>query len=187
MTLLKRTITGIIGIPILLLSILWGYLPFLVLVCGIVVLGLLEFYQLVQKLGLKPYKFIGLLSGVILVIIVFINDPKFGGLIYSEGNSLLISLFIIFIFTIRIVKEDIRGSVSAIGATILGVFYVAWFSSHLIMIRNLRPYGMHYTYILFITIWILDTAAYAIGVKYGRHKLSRTISPNKTIEVSIAA
>jgi phosphatidate cytidylyltransferase len=34
----------------------------------------------------------------------------------------------------------------------------------------------------FSTVWISDTAAYFVGVSYGRHKLAPTISPGKTWE-----
>lgn len=186
MALIKRTITGFVGIPILLLTIWWGYLPFLFLVCGIVVLGLLEFYQLGQMKGLSPFKFIGSICGVILVISIFLNDSKLGVVTYGEENSLLLTFFILLFFIIRVVKKGVEGTISAIGTTLLGIFYVAWLSSYLVLIRNLRPDGAHYTYILFITIWILDTAAYIGGVKYGVHKLAKSISPHKTVEGAIA-
>ncbi len=187
MGLMKRTITGLIAIPILLLIIWWGYFPFLFLVCGIVALALSEFYNLAQRQGFKPFRFGGIVCGVLLVILIFLNDAKFGITVGGEENSLLITSFLLFFFTIRIIKGEIAGTISAIGITLLGVFYVAWFSGYLILIRNFRPYGMQYTYILFLTIWILDTAAYLVGMKYGRHKLAKSVSPHKTIEGSIAA
>ncbi|MCK5533683.1 CDP-archaeol synthase [bacterium] len=187
MALMKRTITGLIGIPILLLIIWWGYLPFLFLVCGIVVLALLEFYHLAQRQGFKPFRFTGTICGLLLVILIFLNDAKLSITAGGEENSLLITFFLLLFFTIRIIKGEVSGSISALGTTLLGIFYVAWFSGYLILIRNLRPYGRQYTYILFVTIWILDTAAYLGGMKFGRHKLAKSISPNKTIEGAVTA
>jgi phosphatidate cytidylyltransferase len=41
---------------------------------------------------------------------------------------------------------------------------------------------MMVVYFLFIVIWSIDTGAYAVGVKLGKHKLSQNISPKKTLE-----
>ncbi|MDD2524535.1 MAG: CDP-archaeol synthase, partial [Endomicrobiaceae bacterium] len=39
---------------------------------------------------------------------------------------------------------------------------------------------------LFVNIWVLDTGAYVVGKKFGKHKLAKFISPKKTIEGAIA-
>lgn len=39
---------------------------------------------------------------------------------------------------------------------------------------------------VFASIWVLDTAAYLVGCRFGRHKLWPRISPGKTVEGSIA-
>ena len=93
MGLMKRTITGLIAIPILLLIIWWGYFPFLFLVCGIVALALSEFYNLAQRQNFKPFRFGGIVCGVLLVILIFLNDAKFGITVGGEENSLLITSF----------------------------------------------------------------------------------------------
>jgi phosphatidate cytidylyltransferase len=55
---------------------------------------------------------------------------------------------------------------------------------HLIYIRNL-PYGMEITFFIFIVNWIVDTMAYIIGSLFGVHRLTKNISPNKTLEGTI--
>jgi len=40
--------------------------------------------------------------------------------------------------------------------------------------------------LILITIWICDTFAYTFGKRLGKHKLYEKVSPNKTIEGSIA-
>ena len=47
-------------------------------------------------------------------------------------------------------------------------------------------YGVKAVFWLLIVIWITDTAAYEIGIRYGRQKLAPKISPHKTVEGAVA-
>ncbi|RPH05034.1 MAG: phosphatidate cytidylyltransferase, partial [bacterium TMED144] len=42
--------------------------------------------------------------------------------------------------------------------------------------------GSRFTLLLFITVWMTDSAAYFIGNAFGRTKMIESISPKKTIE-----
>ena len=66
--------------------------------------------------------------------------------------------------------------------------------SHLVYLRNLGEYGgtlipyptgAGYCFILLLTVLLCDTFCYFIGTKFGKHKLSKVISPNKTIEGAV--
>jgi phosphatidate cytidylyltransferase len=70
--------------------------------------------------------------------------------------------------------------------TLLGVFYVAWSLSHLLLIRDLRPGGREITFLLFAMIWASDTVAYMVGVRWGKHAIAKSISPKKTWEGTLA-
>jgi phosphatidate cytidylyltransferase len=37
-----------------------------------------------------------------------------------------------------------------------------------------------------LTVWILDTAAYAVGSQIGKHKIAKNVSPKKSVEGAIA-
>jgi phosphatidate cytidylyltransferase len=53
------------------------------------------------------------------------------------------------------------------------------------MLRDLKPYGRNMVFSIIICVWIMDTAAYFVGSKFGRNKLN-DISPKKTVEGFIA-
>lgn len=67
------------------------------------------------------------------------------------------------------------------------VIYLGFLPAHLVMLRNaadgLTPWLVFFPLAL---TWVNDTAAYAIGRLFGRHRLAPVISPNKTIEGLIA-
>jgi len=48
------------------------------------------------------------------------------------------------------------------------------------------PNGAYFIWFIFIGAWATDTFAYFIGRKFGKHKLIPEVSPNKTVEGSVA-
>jgi len=54
------------------------------------------------------------------------------------------------------------------------------------ILLRVHPQGLLYTYILLIGVWVHDTLAYFVGSKWGLNKLAPEISPNKSVEGSIA-
>lgn len=59
--------------------------------------------------------------------------------------------------------------------------YVAVLFAHIILVRKL-PFGKYIIWFIFITAWLSDTMAYAVGMRFGRNKLIPQISPKKTVE-----
>jgi phosphatidate cytidylyltransferase len=55
---------------------------------------------------------------------------------------------------------------------------------HIVYIYNLQN-GLNFVVLLFVVVWVLDTASYIFGILFGKHKLSN-ISPKKSIEGAIA-
>jgi phosphatidate cytidylyltransferase len=72
-----------------------------------------------------------------------------------------------------------------IGFTLMGLFMISWCLFHLIALRDIRPDGEALTFMLIVTVWVMDTAAYAFGRFFGKKQLS-TISPKKTWEGAVA-
>ena len=178
---MDRIKAPLVVIPILLLIIHWGVIPFFLLVLGGIIIGLLEFYRLMEKRDYHPQKFLGVLGGFFLCVSFFLFQEKL-----STGvGSFVITVFLLLFLIEAILKKDIKFGVSSVSVTFLGIFYVSWLLSHLILLRDLRPNGEGLVYLLFITTWCVDTGAFWAGLKFGRHKLSHIISPNKSWEGAI--
>jgi len=76
-----------------------------------------------------------------------------------------------------------------LAATILGLFYVPFLLGFLIFIRNIpdvsgfsNHLGGKLIILVFLCIWVCDSAAYIAGSRLGKHKLFPRVSPNKSIE-----
>lgn len=68
--------------------------------------------------------------------------------------------------------------------TMLGVFYVVYFSYHIVLVEQSGEYGL-FVWLIFLSAFGTDIMAYFSGYFLGKHKLSPSISPKKTIEGSI--
>lgn len=71
----------------------------------------------------------------------------------------------------------------AFGIFAFGVPYFALPIASLYLLHRIDPW---WVFVLFIIVWLGDTAAYYLGSKFGRRKLAPTVSPNKTWEGSLA-
>lgn len=60
-----------------------------------------------------------------------------------------------------------------------------WFS--LIYLHESERFGPGHVLFLFSLVWLMDTAAYFTGRRWGKHKLAPTISPGKTREGALGA
>lgn len=184
--LLPRILTAIVGGVFFLAAIYFGSLPFFFIVLGIVLLASREFYYLAEETGYPCYSGIGVLASACLVISVYLNGVGFGSLTDNQATSALLALVLILIVFRSLMKGPSDTSLSEWGTTLLGLFYVAWSLSHLLLIRDLRPSGREITFLLVAIIWAADIAAYFVGVRWGRHKIAESISPKKSWEGTIA-
>ena len=89
--------------------------------------------------------------------------------------------------------------IANVATTILGFVYCGWFPLHLLFLRdlgsnpiyygiikqNVGTEGAGYALLLFFAVILTDSFCYYIGCRFGKHKLSHVISPNKTIEGAI--
>lgn len=184
--LFPRILTALVGLPLLLAAIYFGSLPFFLLLLGIVVLSLREFYFLAREGGYPSYSTAGTLAGVLIVISVFLNGTAFGQWTENQATSALIALILVAIVFVSLLRGPSETLLAEWSVTFFGIFYVGWSLAHLLLIRDLRPGGQSIAFFLFSLIWAEDIVAYWIGTRWGRHLIAEHISPKKTWEGTFA-
>ncbi len=180
--LLPRIMTILVALPFILAAISMGSLPFFFLVLGVVLLGLREFYFLAEESGYPCFRWIGLAAGMLMASSVFLNGTALGALTENQATSALTALILAGLVLRSLVRGPSETLLSEWGVTFFGVIYVAWTFSHVLLLRDLRPYGQALTFFLFLMIWVADIVAYLVGSQWGRHRIAAAISPKKTWE-----
>jgi len=180
--LLPRLLTGIFGGALLLGVIYTGGLPFFLIILGISLVALREFYGLCRATGYATSAVVGLIGGFLLTVSIFLNGVSWGALAENQGTAFLIAVIVLILVLQGLVKGPADTRISEWAVTLFGMIFVSGALAHLILLRDLRPIGQSATFMLFAMIWAADTCAYVVGVRWGKHRLAPAISPKKSWE-----
>lgn len=178
---LARTLTTLVTVPLVLYAVFLGREALLAVVLAIIVLALQEFFHLGQNRGLKPLVIEGTAAVVGLLFLAF-SLSSFPSLLFWRNVFAwpITLLAVVWLFS-ELAYNRIFLADSALMYTLKGVLYFGWFPSYFILLRNL-PRGQWAFFFLLLSVWVFDSAAYLVGVAFGRHKLWPAISPKKSWE-----
>lgn len=182
--LVVRIIVGLIVFGVFLAAIFFiGEVGFMLLGATALLLGLNEFYNLVEIGGYKPQR----LTGFILGASMFVGNAvmTFYGL--SE-KFLLFPLLCLFLILPIELYRDRQDPFTNIAHGFLGIVYIAVPMTLLInIIHPTEEIGYNPFFFVGWVMLILssDSGAYLAGSAFGKHKLFERISPKKSWEGAI--
>lgn len=177
-----RIIAGLCMTPLLLVIYFGGWLLWACcLLIGI--MAVYEFYKGFKALDVKPSIAIGV--GGALLLYVF-NLLACGGKLGSELDYrwLILWFFICTIASLLYLFKIEERKLEDGMATLIGLFYVVFFSFHITLIDQMSDYRI-LIWLVILSAFGTDIFAYFAGVTLGKHKLCPKISPKKSIEGSI--
>ena len=183
---MSRIITALIVLPVLIASILIPLLAplFLTLALVSMALALYEFWLLAKRRGVRPDVVVGFAGAAAIFTVFYLDRP-------SEAPILLL-LILPGLTIAALIAAMLRGApfdnmIASVGATVLGVMYVALLGGHLIAVRIgfEQERAADLLCFFFLIIMGSDSGAYYTGRALGRHKLAPKISPGKTWEGAI--
>ena len=177
----NRSIVSTLGIPGILLFVWLGGIWFAFFILAVMVLALFEYYQIAKLKDIKPIIWIGLLAPIFIAYFYYyqpIIDP-----IYVF--TIIVAFVIVTLFIELFSKKP--NPTENFNITIGGILYIPLLVGALIGIREFdTDHATNFTFALFISIWICDSAAYIGGKKFGKKKIYPSASPNKTVVGSVA-
>jgi phosphatidate cytidylyltransferase len=180
-----RVLSGIIFVPFLIWLARQGRGWFLCLVLNIIVVGMWEFYRVMEAKGVEPSKKLGVTAALVLATLVYWGGP-------THFLALFLALFMMTLMVRELFRPVEKFPIYDIATTVFGVLYVGWLGLHLELLRELpREVGLAYAlgaplvlYAFFMT-WACDTGAYFTGLSIGRHRLLERVSPKKSVEGAV--
>lgn len=107
-------------------------------------------------------------------------------MVFSERELYLFLavIMILIAFMVLYVLTFPRYRAEQIMCALFNVVYAPVMLSCIYLVRSL-PYGVYSVWMIFISSWICDTCAYAVGMLIGRHKMTPKLSPKKSIEGAV--
>ncbi|MDP2905194.1 MAG: phosphatidate cytidylyltransferase [Candidatus Omnitrophota bacterium] len=174
----KRIISSALLISAIIAAIMLHWF-FNLLAVAFIILGLLEFFALLENKGITAYKYFGTLIGVLIPIsIVFRFETS------RNWELAFILLALLSLIFMQFKRRTNAGVIVDISTTLFGIFYVSFFFSFLIKIRNL-PLGAGLAASVILITKLGDIGAFLVGTRFGKTPLVPRISPKKSVEGSI--
>lgn len=168
----------------------WGFAFFqAILVAG----ALHEFYRMARSRGAQPFAIFGIPAGALLILGTerwclerFHGQPPW----FPDMDPLLALYAIIIVAPLlrQLFYKSMDGAFFNIGATVIGIFYVAFLPSYYVRIRHLslgggwQHDGADLLFVSILVAKLADVGGFLIGSTFGRRSLIPKLSPKKTWE-----
>ena len=191
-TFLRRFASTAVLWTIALWTIFTGWEPgFVLLVAGLGLVGLWEYYSMLDAERLPNFKMFGMFCGALMLGGSFYwlawRQKTPDALYDFEIGTLLLFLFVVFGRQMFLKAEELV-PLETMSLTLFGLLYVAWPFSFVTKIVYLLPRvdghvtGHFYVLFLVLVTKFSDMGAYLTGSLIGKHPLVPHISPKKTWE-----
>lgn len=171
----KRFLVIFLLLPVGLFFAAMGGMLFAAFMALVLGLAAWEYVRLFRAGGFSPAGALVISGAAVLVLA--------RGLSGIENDDFVLSLFTLAIMAYHLIAYE-RGQNQAateFGISLGGLVYLGWIGGYLVSVRNL-PDGLWWLLLVLPSVWAADSAAYTIGRRWGRHKMSRRLSPNKSWE-----
>lgn len=182
--LLTRTLSGAIYVALILGSILWGPMAFSLLLFAFLVLSLREFLILAKKGGFKLPAAFMYFTGIVSYSLIALFS-----LGYIPVKILVIIIPLISALFVFELYGNLKTPIQNISFSILALIYIVMplslMNFFFVKTDSIEVYQKGMVLGFFVIIWVNDTFAYLSGMLLGKHKLFKSISPNKTWQGSI--
>ncbi len=180
----ERFVSSTFGILVTTLAIFNDWL-FIIVIMGLTIGGLYEFFYLIKKKGIPIYSYVGIFIGILLPASIYTRFE-----LTKKWELLFILVAFLLILLMQFARKDNSNAVVGIATTLFGILYVSWFFSFLIKIRFILPSpdgcasqaGINLLGFIILVTKMGDIGALLIGSRLGKHPLIPRISPNKSVE-----
>lgn len=182
---IKRTITGVIALPILAVILIFSNTIIMDIFTAIIAcISMYEYFHCFKSTKkANPSQYLGYIFCILIAFTHFVDER-----LLAYIMVLIIPFSLVALFTELVLSKGEK-NIKDIAVTMLGIYYIPLMIIYLSLIRNMDLgnglNGKILVWFVLIASWGSDVFAYFIGRHFGKHKLTK-ISPNKTVEGAVA-
>lgn len=171
---LTRVISALILLPIV-VGVIWlGGWPFDIAIALIMSLAVYEFNRLMRQ-GSHPH-YMPWVFSLALVIVIGLDVLSPPANLLRPGIALILITSLTWQLSHRQGEPTVDWALAIVAGLYLGIA-----GAHFILLRQL-PNGERWLLLTLTGTWLADSGAYFIGSRFGRHKMTPTLSPKKSWE-----
>jgi phosphatidate cytidylyltransferase len=152
-----------------------GGILLMVGVLFVINLAAMEYAQLFARSGIRVAGWIVCVGSSTLIVLRWLD-----GFNHIGAAVCGIIFLALFWFLVQYERGDDQAA-SGWVTTLAGVLYLGWFGAYFLSLRML-PEGLWWSLIILPAVWFTDSAAFFVGSRWGRHPMTKRLSPKKTWE-----
>jgi phosphatidate cytidylyltransferase len=191
LNLLKRVLTAVILIPIVLVLALRAPVPAVAAVAALVaLLAVQELLKLAEAYGIIPLQWPTYIFVALFFLLLALNAGDAKPLVstaifvYTAGFAAALSPF--YFTAIAMQRSDLRSAFPSALVSTFAFVYIALPMAMLVQTRQ-QWAGAYWVLFVLLVVWAGDIFAYFVGRSVGRNLMSPRISPKKTWEGAMAS
>ncbi|MFO7962953.1 MAG: phosphatidate cytidylyltransferase [Desulfobacterales bacterium] len=176
---LKRWISSIIALPLVIYAIHNGGIVFLIFMWLICLISLREYFRIALKGVERKHAIstIGYFTGCAMILAAYVN--AWDVMLLMPAADLMLCAAV----SVMAAKSG-QWLIEGVNRQVQGIVYLPLLLSFLVLIR-LQPNGITWIFSFLCIVFAGDIGAYYVGRSLGRHKLILPVSPGKTIEGAV--
>lgn len=189
---LPRLLTALVLAPVFLWVLYLGNIPFLAFMFILILLALWEFHQIAEEGGYATQGGAGILAGACVALSMVFPGIQPAVPFPMQAPALALMLALLFLVFREMARKDKGLSMLRLAMSLTGILLIVWPLGYFALLRELRGNsgatmnaGFYAALFLVVLIWTQDTAAYAVGLAFGKHRLAPAISPKKSWEGAV--
>jgi len=163
---------------------------FFLVIAGMALLGLNEYFLMLERAGIPCFRLTGMLVAAVFLVGNFLYLRASGTMVAHEFEPMVLACFLIVVFARQMFESAReRQPLQTMAYTFFGLLYIPWMFSFLTKLIFLMPRaadgattGQYYVLYLVAVTKFSDMGAYLFGSLFGKHPFAPHISPKKTWE-----